>query len=178
MRIKACVIVAAFLAAAVLAAGQARPAKPKKGDPDMVKGPLLRMELLERKEGPPVSAKRDPFVPGGGPAFEDDERSRPRPGAGLAGRMMLGGPVPGAKPGVEAPAEAPPEPALNLRYVGYVRGKAKFLGLVLFNGQAVAVAAGETLGDNWKIVKVDAAEIEVQGPDGAALKFALEGERK
>ncbi len=165
-----------ILAAAVSAFGQAKPARGKKADPDMVTGPLLRMSLLETKEGPFLGAKRDPFIPGLA-VSPQEELLRPRtqpfavPAAPLA---------PGVKPGAEgaAEAEAPPSPPVNVRYVGFIQGKEKFLAIILFNGQAMAVAAGETLGNVWKVEKVGPAEIEILGPDGPAIKFALEGERK
>ena len=165
------------LAAVLSASGQSAPARPGKGGPAPVRGPLLRMDLLGRHPAVPVPVKRDPFV-AGGPSGEAAEGAMPRPGAGLSGRPFPGGRLGGAKPGLEPPAEAPAEPALNLRYVGFVRGKDRILALVLVNGQASAVGAGDILGDAWKVAAVTAAEIEIQGSDGATLKFALEGERK
>jgi len=163
-----------ILAAALSAFSQSKPARGKKTDPDMVTGPLLRMNLLVRKEGPFVGAKRDPFIPGVLTAPQAD-----LPHFGAKPGAQPGSAAPGVKPGV-APSEEtpPPEPPVNIRYVGFIQGKEKFLALVLFNGLAVAVAPGESLGDIWKVVRVGATEIEIQGPDGSVLKFALEGERK
>ncbi len=164
------------LAAAVSAFGQAKPARGKKADPDMVTGPLLRMSLLETREGPFLGAKRDPFIPGQAVAPQEELlRPRLQPSVFPAAQA-----APGAKPGAEGAAEAEttPAPAVNVRYVGFIQGKEKFLAIILFNGQAMAVAAGETLGNVWKVEKVGPAEIEILGPDGPAIKFALEGERK
>jgi hypothetical protein len=155
----------------LLASGQAKPARAKKADPDMVQGRLLRMDLLERKDEPSTAAKRDPFVPG----------ARFDLPAGTPMQQGIGGfrqGMPGFNREAEPAAETPPEPPVNVRYVGFIRGREKFLALVLFNGQAMAVGGGESLGDVWKVVRVTPEEIEIQGPDGAGLKFALEGERK
>jgi hypothetical protein len=159
-----------LLAAASLVLGQAGPSRAKKADPDMVTGPLLRMNLLERREGPLAAPKRDPFIPGTSVTDADE--------AGRSGIKIpfSGGAAPGMKPG-GAPEDAE-APAANIRYVGYVQGRETFFALVLFNGQAAAVAAGETLANGWTVVKTGAAEVEVQGPDGSTMTFALEGERK
>jgi hypothetical protein len=37
------------------------------------------------------------------------------------------------------------------------------------------VAEGETLDNGWTVVRVARREIEVRGPDGKTLTFALEG---
>lgn len=173
MRIKAIVGSGLVLAAAVFALGQAKPARTKKTDPDMVKGPLLRMDLLERTEGPFIGVKRDPFTPG---PFGPASSGTPMPGSRIGFPPSL--PLSGLRPGTAAEEDALAEPVVNVRYVGFIQGKERLLALVLFNGQAVAVAAGETLGNIWKVARITAVEVEIQGPDGAPLKFALEGERK
>jgi hypothetical protein len=174
MKIRAIVGTVLVLAASVLALGQSKPARTKKTDPDMVKGPLLRMDLLELNEGPFVGPKRDPFVPG---AFTQASSETPMSGSRIGFQPSL--PSPGLRPGMTtAGDEALSEPVVNVRYVGFIQGKEKLLALVLFNGQAVAVAAGESLGNVWTVARITAVEIEIQGPDGATLKFALEGERK
>ncbi len=162
------------LAVSALVSGQARPARGKKADPDMVTGPLIRMSLLERKEGPFAGAKRDPFIPG---AISGPEQALPHFGVKTPPQAGQPGGIP-IKPEAMAEGAEQPVPAVNLRYVGFIQGKEKLLALVMFNGQAVAVAAGETLGDIWKVDRVGPLEIVIQGPDGAPLKFALEGERK
>ena len=171
MRIKLLLASGLILAAGLSAFSQSKPARGKKTDPDMVAGPLLRMNLLERKEGPFVGAKRDPFIPG---AMAEPQVDLPH--FGLRSGTQPGLAAPGLKPEAAAAEEAPPP--VNIRYVGFIQGKEKLLALVLFNGLAVAVAPGESLGDIWKVTRISAAEIEIQGPEGPALKFALEGERK
>jgi hypothetical protein len=174
MKTKAIVGAGLVLAAAVFVFGQSKPAKTKKADPDMVKGPLLRMDLLERNEGLFAGAKRDPFSPG---SFGLASYESSMPGAKIPSPPFR--PASGLQPGAEnAGEEALPEPVVNVRYVGFVQGKEKLLALILFNGQAAAVAAGESLGNIWKVTRITVVEVEIQGPDGATLKFALEGERK
>jgi hypothetical protein len=75
------------------------------------------------------------------------------------------------------PAEAP-QPALALRYVGYARnpGRTKFVALVMFEGQLLTVEAGDVIGPGWKVLRITAKEIEVEGPDGKIETFAFEGE--
>lgn len=174
MKIRAIVGSGLVLAAAVFALGQSKPGRTKKTDPDMVKGPLLRMDLLERKESHFAGVKRDPFIPG---PFAQASSETPMPGSRIAFQPSL--PSSGFRPGIAtAGDEALSEPVVNIRYVGFIQGKEKLLALILFNGQAVAVAAGESLGNVWTVARITAVEIEIQGPDGAPLKFTLEGERK
>ena len=174
MRCRAILASALVLASALSGFGQAKPARSRKGDPDMVTGPLLRMSLLERSESPYAGPKRDPFIPGAfAPASIGTPMSDPR--LPFAPARTPAGIQPGSE---SAGEEGLPEPVVNVRYVGFIQGKEKLLALVLFNGQAVAVAAGESLGNVWKVVRITAVEIEIQGPDGSPLKFTLEGERK
>ena len=127
---------------------------------------LIRMDLLQKKERAAAFAKRDIFVPGS----SVEPRATPS-GADEAKRPNMNqeeGAVPAA----------PQEAALNLRYIGYIQAKSKFIALVLFEGQAVAVGEGDMLGSAWKVAKIAAGEIEIQGLDEKSQKFALEGERK
>jgi hypothetical protein len=52
----------------------------------------------------------------------------------------------------------------------------KVVGLVMFEGQFLSVEAGDAVGPGWKVRRVTDKEVEVEGPDGASLVFALEGE--
>jgi len=127
--------------------------------------PLVRMDLLRKKEGDIAVVKRDIFVPQSSvPAFASP--AAPLPGV----RSNL----PEVKP-VEEPQE---EMSPSLRYMGYIQGGRKFLALILFENQAMAVEEGELIGQIWKVIRVEAGEIEVQGAAEKTYKFALEGERK
>jgi hypothetical protein len=156
---------AVILAAAAFAVGQ----KPAPGVRKAAKdaGPLIRLDLLAAVRSGPMPLLRDIFLPRG-PGSEGP----------AALPVALGGPVrPGAVPAIENPAEeAAPPP--TVRYIGFVRSPSRFLALVLVDGQAAALAEGDTAGAAGKIVKITATEIEIQGADGKSLKFALEGERK
>jgi hypothetical protein len=169
MRAKALLLAAllAFLASGVcLGQSKKKEAKPPT--------PLVRMDLLQKKEGEIAVVKRDIFaaqssvpttVPAPAPpavAMRPGVRPIPLPG------------VPGAKPAEDASEEV----SLSLRYVGYIQGGRKYLALVLFENQALAVEEGELVGEVWKVVRVDAGEIEVRGLADKIYTFALEGERK
>ena len=166
MSIRALKIAAAFLLVlAVFALGQKPVPDAKKRSKDP--GPLIRLDLLSTVRSGPLPLLRDIFLPRG-------------PGSDGPGAMpvVLGGPVrPAIVPAGENPAD---EAALlpTIRYVGFVRSQGRFLALVLVDGQAAALAEGDLAGAAGKVVKISAAEIEIQGADGKSLKFALEGERK
>jgi len=149
-----------FLALGVcLGQGKKPAAKPQ--------APLIRMDLIKKQEGDIAVVKRDIFVPQSAvPVFAGPTPAALHPG--------VKSPMPEAKPVEEAPQEV----TLNLRYMGYIQGGQNFLALVLFENQASAVGVGELIGQAWKVIRVEAAEIEVQGQDGKTYKFALEGERK
>jgi len=132
------------------------------------KTPIVRMDLLPKKDRPAMTIRRDiflPQVPGGAGSPEFDE---------LTGRPTLLNPGGGA---IKAP-EPPPEPSLVVRYIGYIRGKEKITALIFFEGQVLAVSEGDPLGQAWKVAGISVTEIEIRGEDGTTQKFALEGERK
>jgi hypothetical protein len=143
------------------AAAQSKPAVDKAAAPKR----LIRMEAIAPRDRAPAVAKRDIFSPGGYLA--------PPAVAGPGGRMA-GGTAAAAE--AEIP-EAPPAPALNLRFMGFSLNPAqgRIIGLILLDGKAMAVAEGETLDNGWTVVRVARREIEVRGPDGKTLTFALEG---
>ena len=158
---------AAVLAAAVSGASQTHAPILKKPPVAKAAGPLVRKDLLAsvRREAAPF--RRDLFLPQG----PGSESLNAMPG-------VLGGQVrPGIVPAGETPAEGE-APLPTVRYVGFVRAQGRFLALVLVDGQAAALAEGDTAGAAGKVVKITAVEIEIQGADGISLKFALEGERK
>jgi len=132
------------------------------------KTPIVRMDLLPKKDRRAMTIRRDIFLPqttGVGFSPEFDELTgrpiQPRPGGGE----------------LKAP-EPPPEPSLVVRYIGYIRGKEKITALIFFEGQVLAVSEGDQLGQAWKVASISTTEIEIRGEDGTTQKFALEGERK
>jgi hypothetical protein len=157
---------AAFvLAGAVFALGQKPAPDAKKRVKDAA--PVIRLDLLAAVRSGPTPFLRDIFQPQGSAA-----------GGPAAMPVVFGGPVrPVTVPTGETLAED--TAALpNVRYVGFVRSQGRFLALILVDGQAGALAEGDMAGTAGKVVKITAAEIEIQGADGKSLKFALEGERK
>lgn len=67
-------------------------------------------------------------------------------------------------------------PPLNLRYLGYVLSGRRTVGLVVFNGEALAVLEGELLTEDFAVGRISHEEIEILGPDSKSVMFALEGE--
>lgn len=65
---------------------------------------------------------------------------------------------------------------INLRYIGFIRSSRKVIGLIILEGQVMAVAEGEVVSEGIRIGKVTAQEIEVIMPDSTTRKFPLEGE--
>jgi len=65
---------------------------------------------------------------------------------------------------------------LDLRYIGYVRSGTKIVALVIFQGEALAVAEGEMIVEGITMKKIGLEEIEVIGPDSKLSMFSLEGE--
>jgi Tfp pilus assembly protein PilP len=146
------------LAAAGLAAGQTVPAPAVKKELP----PLIRRDLIPAaaRTFPPL--KRDPFS---AQIFAGNETAVPAGGGGFAG-------IP---PEVKPAEEPPPILPVAFRFVGYIKSSAGLVGLVLFQGQALAVREGDEAGPGWKVVRITAKEIEIQGPDGKTQVFPLEG---
>jgi len=172
MRIRADAVALLFgaaLAAAVPpASGQSAAPAAKKPAAAKPSGPLVRKDLLAARRAAPAPLRRDIFLPQGPGAesplvLASPMGARPRPAAATAA-------------GEEMPADE--APAVAVRYVGFIRSQGKFLALVLIDGQAAALAEGEEAGAAGRLVRIAAAEIEIQGPDGKVQKVALEGERK
>ncbi|MGB8953349.1 MAG: hypothetical protein WCC06_11870 [Candidatus Aminicenantales bacterium] len=77
-----------------------------------------------------------------------------------------------------SPAQNVSTANFNVQYIGYIRTPQKFLGLILFEGQALTVTEGEFIGEGIKVLRVTAEEIEIQGPDSKVQRFGLEGDKK
>jgi len=171
MRIKILFGVLAMTAAVAAAPAQDKPAPSDKKAAPAVS--LIRMDLLKIQERPNTTMKRDLFIP---------ERQSMPMGIAPAGSLMSGTLKQPQRSGVGAQADAepgpPPEPVLNARYVGYIRGKTRITALVLFENRAMAIDEGEPLDTVWKVVKITTEGIDVQGADGKTQSVALEGERK
>lgn len=67
---------------------------------------------------------------------------------------------------------------LDLRYVGYIDNGEKVVGLIIFEGQAVAVQEGDKLNEEIKVGKITTKEIEIIGPDSYHQQYSLQGEKE
>lgn len=157
---------AAILVAALLAAGVSADEKAGAGKkPDLT--PLVRTDLLNPLPPEPAAPIRDIF----------------RPGQAVAAPMPVGAPEVqeaqvGEEPGLEAPTEtAAEEPALDLTYIGYVTSGRKIVGLIILEGQALAVAEGEEVVPGVKVASISPDRIEVVGPDGKRTSVPIQGEQ-
>lgn len=65
----------------------------------------------------------------------------------------------------------------NIRYIGYVISDNKMVGLIVFEGNALAVERGELISDGVKIGKITTEEIEIVGSDSQKRRYYLEGEK-
>ncbi len=66
---------------------------------------------------------------------------------------------------------------VNIRYIGYVISDNKMVGLIVFEGNALAVERGELISDGVKIGKITTEEIEIVGSDSQKRRYYLEGEK-
>lgn len=74
--------------------------------------------------------------------------------------------------------EGRPLPSLNIRYIGYIHSGDKIVGLIIFEGNALAVEKGEMISAGVKIGEITLEEIEIIGPDSEIRKYSLEGEKE
>lgn len=122
--------------------------------------PLIRKDLLVFGSGEIAAPVRDIFRPksGGLPAV--------RRAAGPAVKV----------PEVPRP-DAPPTFALSLSYIGSIKSGGRIIALVLRNGQTVSVADGDEIAPGYKVVRVTAEEIVVEGPNAERKTFLRQGDR-
>jgi hypothetical protein len=176
---------ALILLGAVSLFGQApsAPQPAKKAPEEKPVPPLIRMDLLQK---PPVEAappKRNIFSPRSGTAGAPAPLA---PGIGVG--PGTAGPPPtnsdGAPGDTAALASGQPTAAsaftIDLRYIGFVDSQRthKIIGLIVFQGQARAVVAGEVISEGIRIGKISREDIEVIVPDSSTRTFSLEGEER
>lgn len=143
-------------------AGQNPPEKPAV----KLKKPLIRIDLLQKKGVRPVAVSRDLFSP-----------------KMIAGTEVLPLVVPKLKttlPAEEGTSGESQPTSLSLHYIGYCYNetKKKYIALVFFEEQVTPVQEGDMLAPGWKILKITAKELEVEGPDKKSQTFSLEGEQR
>jgi hypothetical protein len=165
MNAKTWVGLLAAVAWSTLALSQERPpaAKPAAG---AAPSRLVRMDLLPGGSRGTAVIRRDLFAPAGAIEMVPFTPAQVAAGGLRSGRDLT--------PDVAA---APEEAGPSIRYLGYIQSKKGVVALILFGGQAQAVSEGDVIASAWKVVKVTAETLEVQGADGRTRTFALEGER-
>jgi len=128
--------------------------------------PLIRKDLLQKKADRLTAARRDLFSPG--------------MTAGTEGLPLVMPKLKTTLPPEEAPAGESQVPPLILHYIGYTynQTKQKFVALVFFEEQVTAVQEGDILPMGWKVLKITAKELEVEGPDKKSRTFSREGEQR
>jgi hypothetical protein len=143
-------------------AGQKSPEKPAVKP----QKPLIRKDLLQKKAVRMPAARRDLFSP--------------RMTAGTEGLPLVMPKLKTTLPPEEAPSGESQAPPLTLHYIGYSYNetKQKFVALVFFEEQVTAVQEGDILPMGWKVLKITAKELEVEGPDKKSRTFSREGEQR
>lgn len=154
------------MATAIVLVCSGQPAKkpPEKSASAQPQKPLIRKDLLQKKAHSTAAIKRDLFSP----------------------QSIIQNPVvPPVMPKVKTTAneEAPADesqPALVLHYIGfgYNQTKQKYFAMIFFQEQVTTVQEGDTLGPGWKVVKITAKELQIEGPDGKPLTFSREGDQR
>lgn len=128
---------------------------------------FVRKELLSLRQGEMSSPKRNIFSPqtfSSPPAIPEDQA------ANLPQEEEFEG---GSD---QREDEGPPLITISLRYIGYVQSRGHIIGLIILDGEALAVREGEVVSEGFRIGKITALEIEVIGPDGETRRFPLEGD--
>jgi hypothetical protein len=122
--------------------------------------PLVRKDLLVFGSGEIAAPVRDIF--------------RPKTTAAPVVRRAGG---PAVKSAAVPRPDAPPSFTLNLSYIGSIKSGGQIIALVLRNGQTVSVGEGDEIAPGYKVVKVTAEAIVIQGPNSERKTFLLQGDR-
>jgi len=123
---------------------------------------FIRMDLLRRDKKTTPAAQRNIFAPG-------KARFSESPDEFFGVREVL-------EEGNSRQDAGQSFSAVDLRYIGYVRSGKKMVALVIFQGEAFAVAEGEEIEAGVTVIKILPEEIEVTGLDSKSSRFPLEGE--
>ncbi|MBE3129909.1 MAG: hypothetical protein IMZ54_04220 [Acidobacteria bacterium] len=122
--------------------------------------PLVRKDLLVFGSGEIAAPVRDIFRP----------KTAAPPVVRRAGE-------PAVKSAAVFRPDAPPSFTLNFSYIGSVKSGGQTIALVLRNGQAVSVGEGDEIAPGYKVVKVTAEAIVIQGPNSERKTFPRQGDR-
>ena len=140
-------------------------------------GGALALVAAQTGEAPKPLVRKDLLVFGKG-EIDPPVRDIFRPKAAAPGAAVVRKAGPAAKPGTEAPApDAPPTFSLNISYMGSIKSGGQTIALVLRGGQTLSVSEGDEIAPGYKVVRVTAEAIVVQGPTGETKTFAKQGDR-
>lgn len=122
--------------------------------------PLIRKDLLVFGSGQAAPPLRDIFRP----------KAAVSPAVPRSVR-------PAAKAAEIPRPDAQPSFTLNLSYIGSIKSGGKTIALVLRGGQTVSVGEGDEIAPGYKVVRVTAEEIVVEGPNAERKTFLRQGDR-
>ncbi len=122
--------------------------------------PLVRRDLLVFGQAEPAPPLRDIFRP----------KSAAAPAVFRPART--------AAPAAAGPAPEPePAFALNIAYIGAIKSGGQTIALVLRGGQTLSVKEGEEIVPGYRVVRLTAEAIVVQGPTGETKTFPRQGDQ-
>jgi hypothetical protein len=84
---------------------------------------------------------------------------------------------PTASPTATRSSDVPAGFTLNISYIGSVNAGGRTIALVLRNGQTMSVGEGDHIAPGYKVVRVTAQEIVVEGPNSERKTFLRQGGR-
>jgi hypothetical protein len=147
--------------------------------PKAKKGPaaiqsLIRLDLLQVEVPSLEPPLRNIFAPHRGGARPSGPGDAVRPGSDdPEGGSEGTDPRPDEK---EQPMDKPAANVMTLRYVGFVSSAERTVGVVIYQGEVLAVKPGELIAEGVTILKITPEEIVYQGPDAVSRTVSLEGE--
>jgi hypothetical protein len=159
--------VSAFFWAAGVLAGTAVTQSANKTSGEKEKKSLIRMDLLKVQKEEIGAPKRNIFSP------QSSSRNGPVPTLATP-QANIEAEGQGQIQGDEA--QTPPVFNINLRYIGFIKSPGKIIGLIILEGQVMAVAEGEVVSEGIRIGKISPQDIDIIMPDSTTRKFSLEGE--
>jgi hypothetical protein len=166
-RAAALVFVLLCFAAGMFPSPSQQEAKPEeKARPQLLR--LVRSDLLELEAKPLAPPLRNIFAP-----------HRTGSGQGRPGAPGSGGPDDPSAEETEELGEEGEEiitVVYDLRYIGYVRSSDRIVGVVVFEGETLAVKPGDLISAGVTILKITPEEIVFQGTDAVSRTVSLEGE--
>lgn len=148
---RAAALILIACAARLLSSPQEKPKKPAAVETK----PLILMGLLAADQGEPAPPLRDIF--------------RPKFTAAPAVRPAAS---PQAKRDEAPPAVTQPTFTLELTYIGSIRSGGRIVALVQRGGQTVPVAEGEEVVPGYRVVRITADQIEIEGPNAERKTFS------